>query len=314
MICAYDANGNTSSKTDSSAATNYSWDFESRDDPFGRRIYESSSNGTSIYAYDGANLVEETNSSGAAVARYSQGLDLDEPLAMFRGGTTTYKQVDRLGSLTSLSNTSGTLANTYTYDSFGNLVASSDSLVNSFRYTGREFDTESSLYYYRARYYDPSTGRFLSEDRPNSTANIHSFYPYVRNNPLLWTDPTGLVPQPIGPPPVPVPGAGPGNGWKWNPDPGNPRGGTWGPQTPVPGGQPGASWDPEGHWDVDDGKGNRRRYDPDGNPLTPEDAHRRIPVQCPRSPGKIPVPNLTPVVTTIVVGIVIIAIRILILE
>ncbi len=51
-------------------------------DPFGRRIYKSSSSGTSIYAFDGDNLIEETNSSGAAVARYSQSLNIDEPLAM----------------------------------------------------------------------------------------------------------------------------------------------------------------------------------------------------------------------------------------
>ena len=51
-------------------------------DPFGRRIYKSSSSGTFVFAYDGDNLVEETNSGGTAVARYSQGLNIDEPLAM----------------------------------------------------------------------------------------------------------------------------------------------------------------------------------------------------------------------------------------
>ena len=81
-------------------------------DPFGRRIYKSSSSGTSIYAYDGDNLVEETNAAGAVVARYSQGLNIDEPLAMLRSGTTSYYQADGLGSLTSLSNTSGALART----------------------------------------------------------------------------------------------------------------------------------------------------------------------------------------------------------
>ena len=53
-------------------------------DPFGRRIYKSSSTATSVYAYDGDNLVEETNASGAVVARYSQGLNIDEPFAMLR--------------------------------------------------------------------------------------------------------------------------------------------------------------------------------------------------------------------------------------
>jgi hypothetical protein len=104
-------------------------------DPFGRRIYESSSSGTSIYAYDGDNLVEETNTSGSVVARYSQGLHIDEPLAMLRSSTTRYYDADGLGSVTSLSNGAGALAQTYTYDSFGKQTASSGSLTNPFQYT-----------------------------------------------------------------------------------------------------------------------------------------------------------------------------------
>src|SRR5437016_12614698 len=92
-------------------------------DPFGRRIYKSSSSGTSIFAYDGDNLVEETNSSGAAVARYSQAQNIDEPLAMLRSGATSYYHADGLGSVTSLSSSSGAIANTYIYDSFGKLTA-----------------------------------------------------------------------------------------------------------------------------------------------------------------------------------------------
>jgi hypothetical protein len=59
-------------------------------DPFGRRIYKSSSSGTSVFAYDGSNLIEETNSSGGAVARYSQTENIDEPLAMLLSGATSY--------------------------------------------------------------------------------------------------------------------------------------------------------------------------------------------------------------------------------
>jgi len=72
-----------------------------------------------VFAYDGDNLVEETNSSGTAVARYSQGLNIDEPLAMLRSSTTSFYQADGLGSVTSLSNSTGSLAQTYTFDSFG---------------------------------------------------------------------------------------------------------------------------------------------------------------------------------------------------
>src|SRR5579859_4658321 len=105
-------------------------------DPFGRRIYKSSSAVTSVYAYDGDNLIEETNASGAVVARYSQGLNIDEPLAMLRSSATSFYQADGLGSVTSLSNAAGALAQTYTFDSFGNQTAASGSLTNPFQYTG----------------------------------------------------------------------------------------------------------------------------------------------------------------------------------
>src|SRR6266513_1531924 len=177
---ALDSNGNTLTKVVGSNTTTYAWDFENRltsvtlpgsggtvsfkYDPFGRRIYKSSSAGTSIYAYERDNLIEETNSSGAAVARYEPTQNIDEPLAMLRSGATSYFHADGLGSVTSLSNAAGSIANTYTYDSFGKLTGSSGSLVNSFRYTARESDIETGLYYYRARYYDSSLGRFLLKD------------------------------------------------------------------------------------------------------------------------------------------------------
>jgi hypothetical protein len=91
-------------------------------DPFGRRIYKSSSSGTSVYAYDGDNLIEETNASGGVVARYEQTQNIDEPLAMLRSSATSYFHADGLGSITSLSNSAGTLANTYTYDSYGRVA------------------------------------------------------------------------------------------------------------------------------------------------------------------------------------------------
>ena len=73
-------------------------------DPFGRRIYKSSSGGTSIFAYDGDNLVEETNSAGGVVARDEQTQNIDEPLAMLRSGATSFYHADGLSSITSLSN------------------------------------------------------------------------------------------------------------------------------------------------------------------------------------------------------------------
>jgi len=209
----YDNNGNTATKVDSTGTAQYFWDFENRMtsvtlpgsggtvtfkyDPFGRRIYKSSSSGTSVFAYDGDNLVEETNATGSVVARYEQTQNIDEPLAMLRSAVTSYYHADGLGSISSLSNSAGSIANTYTYDSFGKLTASTGSLVNPFRYTARESDTETGLYYYRARYYDPAMGRFLSEDPIGFNSDIN-FYRYVRNNPTNGIDPTGLDCKTVG--------------------------------------------------------------------------------------------------------------------
>jgi RHS repeat-associated protein len=163
-------------------------------DPFGMRIYKSSSGGTSVFAYDGDKLIEETNASGVVVSRYAQARNIDEPLAMLRSSATSYYSADGLGSVTSLTNSSGAAAETYTYDSFGKVTASSGSVTNPFQYTGREMDAETGLYYYRARYYDPASGRFLSEDPVRFSAGVN-FYDYVYNNPVRYADPMGLSPQ-----------------------------------------------------------------------------------------------------------------------
>jgi len=126
--------------------------------------------------------------------RYAQTDSIDEPVAMLRAGTTSYYQADGLGSVTTLSNPAGAIANNYTYDSFGNLVASTGTIQNSFRFTGREFDTETNLYFYRARYFDPQAGRFLSED-PMRFFESPDFYAYVENNPLNLIDTMGLQAQ-----------------------------------------------------------------------------------------------------------------------
>jgi RHS repeat-associated protein len=205
----YDYNGNTTGKTVSAGTTNYTWDYENRlasvtlpssggvvtfkYDPFGRRVQKVFTTGTTTttnYLYDGDNDVEELDASGAVLARYTQGASNDEPLAESRSSTTSFYEADGLGSITSLTNGSGAIANSYTYDSFGNLTASSGSITNPFQYTGRDFDSESGLRYYRARYYDPTTGRFLSED-PSGFEGGVDLYAYVSNSPTNLHDPTG---------------------------------------------------------------------------------------------------------------------------
>jgi RHS repeat-associated protein len=207
----YDANGNMLTKPDGTANT---WDDNNRltqvtlpgtggtatfkYDPFGRRVQKaftvSGTTTTTNYVYDGPTLLEEVDSSGAVLARYAQGQNIDEPLAELRSTTTNFYQADALGSVTSLSNTGGTLAQTYTFDSFGKQTASSGSATNPLRFTAREFDSETNLYYYRYRYYDPQIGRFVSED-PLGFESGPSFYVYVSNDPTSFFDPSGLQQQ-----------------------------------------------------------------------------------------------------------------------
>ena len=136
---------------------------------------------------------------GAVLAGYTQTQKIDEPLAELRSGGASYYEADGLGSITSLSSSAGAVANTYTYDSFGNVTNFTGTLRNPFQYTGREFDPETGLNYNRARYYNPTSGRFMSEDPLESTRD-GNFYAYTANNPVLYIDPLGLVRYNFGPP------------------------------------------------------------------------------------------------------------------
>ena len=157
---------------------------------FDLRFQESLPVGTANYLYDGARLMEEVDGSGNVLAKYTQSPRVDQPLSELRSCNTCYYEQDALGSVTSLSNPTGAPANTCRYDSFGQPTASTGTLVNPFQYTAREFDSETGLYYYRARYYDPSFGRFLSED-PRSRLTGRNLYRYVLNAPTLLRDPSG---------------------------------------------------------------------------------------------------------------------------
>ncbi len=201
---AYDYNGNMTNKTTVNGTSAYAWDFENRlssvtlpsgagqvtfkYDPFGRRIQKTIASGATNYVYDGANIVADLDGSGAILARYVQGAGIDEPLALNTSAGTEFFEADGLGSITSLSGSAG-LTDTYTYKPFGITTATGTS-TNRFRYTGRDWDQETGLYYYRARYYDPTTGRFISEDPLGFTAGTN-FYQYADNDPVVFTDPTG---------------------------------------------------------------------------------------------------------------------------
>ncbi len=219
----YDNNGNRTTISQPCSGTgcsgnvvvaSYTWDFENRltqvsngdtitfkYDPFGRRIQKSSSAGTVNYIYDGANIIEQLDSSGAMVAKYTQGAGVDEPLAILQGGVSSYFHADGLGSITSVTDADGNPFNATSYTAFGNAVPTSFTVVgpvdfaSSYGFTGREYDSETGLYYYRARYYDPNVGRFLSEDPIGLNGGINE-YAYAHNDPIGRIDPAGTDDHP----------------------------------------------------------------------------------------------------------------------
>jgi RHS repeat-associated protein len=81
----------------------------------------------------------------------------------------------------------------YEYSAYGEIVTQEGGLSNPFTYISREYDPESGLYYYRARYYDAEVGRFLQTDPIGFAGGDANLYAYVGNNPVNWIDPLGLL-------------------------------------------------------------------------------------------------------------------------
>ena len=100
-------------------------------------------------------------------------------------------QFDGLGSAIALTNSSGSVVNLYEYSVYGELSASDPNHPNRFLFTGREFDKDTGLYYYRARYYNPYIGRFLQTD-PIGYGDGMNWYNYCGNNSVNRADPSGL--------------------------------------------------------------------------------------------------------------------------
>ena len=220
----YDHNGNLTARADSNGVTTYTYDFENKltgigfpdgtsasylYDALGRRIQKALSGVVTNYLYDGSDILLELDQAGSLLARYIQGPGVDEPLMMERGGQTYFYQAGELGSIAALTDGTGNVVCSYSYDSFGRTQAC-PGIGSPFGYAGREYDAESGLVYMRARYYDPVTGRFISSDPLDLTGLILgtrnggaalglkvtpqqlNSYSYALNNPLRFRDPLGL--------------------------------------------------------------------------------------------------------------------------
>lgn len=203
----YDANGNMLSKSDPTGFWRYVWDSENhlvavyknnksvryQYDALGRRVSRRGKGVgvTAKYTYDGQDVILDESSEGTV--KYQNGLGIDNKLKITSNGISRYFLQDHLGSTVGLTDSSGNLTSSASYDSFGN---STNNLTTRYQYTGREYDEFTGLYYYRARWYDANLGRFISED-PVGFAGGINWFSYVKNNPLNLNDPFGLQSNPF---------------------------------------------------------------------------------------------------------------------
>ncbi len=144
--------------------------------------------GTQItkFTYDGLDVVmDDVNGT---LTKYQNGPGIDNKLKMATGNTPSYFLTDHLGSTNALTNSTGAITSSATYDSFGNQTGN---LATRYSYTGREFDNFSGLYFYRARWYSADIGRFISEDPIGFEGGVN-WFAYAGNSPVRYSDPTGL--------------------------------------------------------------------------------------------------------------------------
>jgi RHS repeat-associated protein len=148
------------------------------------------------FVYNGNQIGLVFDGGGNQTHRYLYGAGVDQILADETVSGTNWAVTDKLGTVTDVIDNNGLVLNHIVYDSFGKVVTKSDTSFE-FRYgfTGREYDGETGLDYYRARYYDSGNGRFISEDPIGFDAGDSNLTRYVGNSPTNLVDPSGLRPK-----------------------------------------------------------------------------------------------------------------------
>ncbi len=182
-------------------------------DGLGRRIQRTTTAGANErYVYDSRDALVDLNADWSVATTYLNGPGIDNHLRQTSATTgVSYFLNDHMGSTATLTDASGNPVEQESYDSFGN---SAGSARTRYGYTGRERDSDTGMLYYRARFYDPQVGRFISEDPIGFRGGDVNLYAYVKNHPLGSIDPAGteilsarqyeipmLPPRPPPPPP-----------------------------------------------------------------------------------------------------------------
>ncbi len=162
-----------------------------------QRISKTTGGVTTRYAYDRNHVaLELTGAATTPNVRYLYGTQVDQILAQDKGGgNVSWQLTDQLGSVRALVGNDGIVRNRFEFDAFGNVVSTMLGATDDsrYRYTGREFDAETGLNYYRARYFDSFSGRFIGQDPIGFSADDANLYRYVGNKVINHKDPSGKV-------------------------------------------------------------------------------------------------------------------------
>ncbi|MDI4649593.1 RHS repeat domain-containing protein [Cohnella hashimotonis] len=163
-------------------------------------LWERTENGqTTRYYWDGDQVAAEATVSGGVAtfkARYIRGQGL---IARQDEQAKAYYLQNGHGDVVELRDSTGnTRLNSYAYDLFGNITSQDETVAQPFKYSGEMTDNTTKLQYLRARWYDPSLGRFINEDTYEGQIDNPlslNLYTYVYNNPLVYTDSSGNTPE-----------------------------------------------------------------------------------------------------------------------
>jgi RHS repeat-associated protein len=203
----YDDNGNQTHIAHSSSLIldrNYQYDYENNlitvdndsdvityiYSPDGKRLRKYV-NGVGVkYFYEGDNVLTEYDTNTTVQVRYTNNLQIDDIISAERNSVSEWYHKDALGSVTDLTDNNEDTTISYVYNEFGTITSTSGSSENQMTYTGRRYDKEAGLYYYRSRYYNSMTGRFTQKDKAGFVDGPN-LYIYVKNNSINFGDPSG---------------------------------------------------------------------------------------------------------------------------
>ena len=178
----YDAANHWTSGTVNGHTLSFGYDGQ------GRRVAKTVDGSRTDQWYDTTGMALETGAQSATYLLSPHG----KPLSITSGSTHSYYVRDRLGSITGLLATDGSLSGSYTYDPWGNPVAAPASGYNPERYAGAQLDDSTGIYLMGARYYLPTVGRFSQLDPSDAMRFTGNRYFYADDNPVNSLDPTGL--------------------------------------------------------------------------------------------------------------------------